>query len=45
MNRNSHTRERIMKTTVITITLGLLWLSILYSMVYTTAAALITTVA
>lgn len=34
-----------MKATAITITLGIIWLSLIYAMVYTAAAALITTVA
>ena len=34
-----------MKATAITLTLGIIWLSIMFSMVYTSAVALLTTIA
>ena len=34
-----------MKATAITISLGILWLSIIFSMIYTSAVALLTTIA
>lgn len=34
-----------MKTTAITITIGIIWMSVIFSMIYTSAVALLTTVA